>query len=94
MMYLTGLCGKQDEEAAFICLREAAERGNVFAMGHMVAYYYKRKLFTKAVDLAMRSVRVVVRVMMSAQGHCNDDVGPRGSGVSGGHDVSPGSLQS
>ena len=56
MMYLTGLCGKQDDEAAFICLREAAERGNVFAMGHMVAYYYKRKLFTKAVDLAVRSV--------------------------------------
>ena len=69
MMYLTGLCGKKDEEAAFICLREAAERGNVFAMGHMVAYYYKRKLFTKAVDLAMRSVQGVIG------GH---EVSPRG----------------
>ena len=41
-------------DKAFVCLREAAERGNVYAMGNLVAYYYKRKLMTKAVELAAR----------------------------------------
>jgi TPR repeat protein len=53
-MYQNGLGCKKDMNSAFICLREAAERGNVYAMGHLVAYYYKRKLYTKTVELAAR----------------------------------------
>ena len=54
VMYLNGLGCRKDPESAFVCLRGAAERGNVYAMGHLVAYYYKRKLYTKTVDLAAR----------------------------------------
>lgn len=49
---MEGLGVKQNLNSAFICLRDAASRGNVFAMGNLVAYYYMRKLFAKAVELA------------------------------------------
>ena len=51
---LAGIGTKVNMDKAFVCLREAAERGNVYAMGNLVAYYYKRKLMTKAVELAAR----------------------------------------
>jgi TPR repeat protein len=51
-MYLEGLGIRKDLDSAFVCLRDASDRGNVYAMGHLVAYYYQRKLFTKAVELA------------------------------------------
>lgn len=54
MMYLLGMGTKADPESAFICLREAAERGNIYALANLIAYYYKRKLFSKAVELAAR----------------------------------------
>ena len=52
--FAEGIGTKVDWDKAFVCLREAAERGNVYAMGNLVAYYYKRKLMTKAVELAAR----------------------------------------
>ncbi|OWF38358.1 LRP2-binding protein-like [Mizuhopecten yessoensis] len=54
IMYEHGIGVKVDLDAANACLKEAAERGNVYAMGHLVAQYYRRKLFTKASDLAAR----------------------------------------
>ena len=54
VMYQNGLGCKQNMESAFICLRHAADRGNVYAQGNLVAYYYKRKLYTKTVELAAR----------------------------------------
>ncbi len=54
VMYLHGLGTKPNVDSAFTCLRHAAERGNVYAMGNLVAYYYKRKLYTKTVELAAR----------------------------------------
>ena len=54
VMYMLGLGTGRDYDSAFVCLREAAERGNVYAMGNLVGYYYKRKLYTKAVQLASR----------------------------------------
>lgn len=53
-MYLGGLGVKQDEESAAICFREATNRGNVYAAGHLVGYYYRHKLYTKAVALAAK----------------------------------------
>ncbi len=53
-MFLNGLGCKKNIDSAIICLREAAERGNVYAMGNLASYYYKQKLFTKAVELAAR----------------------------------------
>lgn len=54
VMYMYGMGVKKNPESAFECLTEATRRGNVYAMGHMVAFYYKRKLFTKCVDMASR----------------------------------------
>jgi len=54
VMHLNGLGTKINPDSAFICLREAARRGNVYAMGHLVAHYYKHKLYTKAMELAAR----------------------------------------
>ncbi|ELT91021.1 hypothetical protein CAPTEDRAFT_223760 [Capitella teleta] len=54
VMYQNGLGVKQDASAAFVCLREAASRGNVYAMGNLVSHYYKRKFYTKCMELAAR----------------------------------------
>ncbi|KAM4815345.1 LOW QUALITY PROTEIN: LRP2-binding protein-like [Thomomys bottae] len=50
--YGQGIC--QNTEAALHCLREAAERGNVYAQGILVEYYYKMKFFTKCVTFSKR----------------------------------------
>ncbi|KAM6221970.1 LRP2-binding protein isoform 1-T1 [Rhynchocyon petersi] len=54
LMYLYGHGIRQDTEAALHCLREAAERGNVYAQGNLVEYYYKMKFFTKCVTFSKR----------------------------------------
>uniref|UniRef100_H3A6H1 LRP2-binding protein n=1 Tax=Latimeria chalumnae TaxID=7897 RepID=H3A6H1_LATCH len=54
VMYLYGLGIRQDLASAFQCLKEAAERGNMYAQGHLVIYYYKKKMFTKAAQLAKK----------------------------------------
>ncbi|XP_067104412.1 LRP2-binding protein [Osmerus mordax] len=54
VMFLYGRGVRQDPEAALDCLKEASERGNVYAQAHLVAYYYHRKLYTRAVTLAKR----------------------------------------
>lgn len=53
-MYFYGQGIRKDPEAALQCLREAAERGNVYAQGHLVEYYYKMKFFTKCVAFSKR----------------------------------------
>ncbi|KAJ8416530.1 hypothetical protein AAFF_G00358180 [Aldrovandia affinis] len=54
VMYLYGMGTRQDYQSALLCLMEASERGNVYAQGHLVGYYYYRKLFSKAAILAKR----------------------------------------
>uniref|UniRef100_A0A2K6GHG0 LRP2-binding protein n=2 Tax=Propithecus coquereli TaxID=379532 RepID=A0A2K6GHG0_PROCO len=54
LMYFYGQGIRQDTEAALHCLREAAERGNVYAQGNLVQYYYKMKFFTKCVAFSKR----------------------------------------
>ncbi|XP_048747336.1 LRP2-binding protein-like [Ostrea edulis] len=54
VMYEYGIGVKQDADSAYVCLKEASDRGNVYAMGNLVANYYRRKLYTKAADLATR----------------------------------------
>lgn len=57
VMYLYGLGIKRNLHFALECLKEAAERGNVYAQGHLVSYYYNRKLYTKAAELAKKIVQ-------------------------------------
>ncbi|KAI5211277.1 Lrp2-Binding Protein [Manis pentadactyla] len=54
LMYFHGQGIHQDTEAALQCLREAAERGNVYAQGTLVEYYYKMKFFTKCAAFSKR----------------------------------------
>ncbi|XP_050395876.1 LRP2-binding protein isoform X2 [Patella vulgata] len=54
VMYEYGIGVKHNSDSAYICLKEASDRGNVYAMGNLVAHYYRRKLFTKASALALR----------------------------------------
>jgi len=53
-MYLEGKGIRKSESSAYECLKEAAERGNVYAQGRLVQLYYQKRLYTKASDLARR----------------------------------------
>ncbi|XP_067314194.1 LRP2-binding protein [Pseudorasbora parva] len=54
VMYLYGLGVQKDPDAALFCLKDAAERGNVYAQGHLTACYYHRKLYSRAAALGER----------------------------------------
>ncbi|XP_039606932.1 LRP2-binding protein isoform X1 [Polypterus senegalus] len=54
VMYLYGYGIPQDTQAAFECLKEASERGNVYAQGHLITHYYNKKLYSRAAELAKR----------------------------------------
>ncbi|KAL2077674.1 hypothetical protein ACEWY4_027178 [Coilia grayii] len=56
IMYLHGQGIHKNMESALYCLKGAAERGNVYAQGHLVACYYQRKIYPKAVALAKRII--------------------------------------
>ncbi|NXC35171.1 LR2BP protein, partial [Campylorhamphus procurvoides] len=55
IMYLYGQGIRQNTKAALECLRKAAERGNIYAQGHLVEYYYTKKFFSNAAALAKRT---------------------------------------
>ncbi|KAF7248869.1 LRP2-binding protein [Varanus komodoensis] len=55
LMYLYGHGIHQNLKAALECLNQASDRGNVYAKGHLVEYYYRRKFFTKAAEFAKRT---------------------------------------
>ncbi|NXK92162.1 LR2BP protein, partial [Formicarius rufipectus] len=55
IMYLYGHGIHQNTKAALECLRKAAERGNIYAQGHLVEYYYTKKFYSKAAALAKRT---------------------------------------
>ncbi|NXI54209.1 LR2BP protein, partial [Chloroceryle aenea] len=54
VMYLYGKGIRQNTKAALECLREAAERGNIYAQGHLVEYYYNRRFYSTAAAVAKR----------------------------------------
>ncbi|XP_064600109.1 LRP2-binding protein-like [Liolophura sinensis] len=70
VMYEYGVGVKADTDAAYICLTEAADRGNVYAMGNLIAHYYKRKLFTKAADLASRVAELTDITTLASETDC------------------------
>ncbi|XP_078071418.1 LRP2-binding protein [Mustelus asterias] len=54
LLYLTGQGIQKDKHSAWVCLKEASSRGNVYAQGHLVAYFYSCKLYHSTVELAER----------------------------------------
>lgn len=54
VMYLYGLGVNKDLNAAYVCLKEASDRGNIYAQGNLTYYYYQRKMYTKAAELAAK----------------------------------------
>ncbi|XP_067932530.1 LRP2-binding protein-like isoform X1 [Watersipora subatra] len=73
VMYMHGLGVKKNMESAFECLSEASQRGNVYAMGHMVAFYYKRKLYTKCVDMASRVAQLDNLQQVAEETECQEN---------------------
>ena len=59
-MYLSGFGTKKSAESALICFKEASNRGNIYATGHLISYFYQNKLFTKALGLAARYVILII----------------------------------
>lgn len=59
MMYDHGLGVEKNFETSFKCFKSAAERGNVYAMGHLSLQYYKNKMFRNAFDVAKRLVNAI-----------------------------------
>uniref|UniRef100_A0A8C9LF73 LRP2-binding protein n=1 Tax=Pavo cristatus TaxID=9049 RepID=A0A8C9LF73_PAVCR len=55
VMYLYGQGVRRNTKAALECLKAAAERGNIYAQGHLVEYYYNRKFFSTAAAIAKRT---------------------------------------
>ncbi|XP_062431703.1 LRP2-binding protein isoform X3 [Rhea pennata] len=55
VMYLYGQGVHQNTKAGLECLKKAAERGNIYAQGHLVEYYYNRKFYSTAVAVAKSS---------------------------------------
>lgn len=53
-IYYHGIGVKQDLSAAYECLTNSSERGNVYSMGLLSDYYFKHKFFAKAYDLSKK----------------------------------------
>lgn len=53
-MYYHGIGVKQDISAAYECLTNSSERGNVYSMGLLSDYYFRNKFFAKAYDLSKK----------------------------------------
>ena len=53
-MLLDGHGCKRDEEEGFEWLRKAAQIGNVYGTGLLALNYFRKKLFSKAVECANR----------------------------------------
>jgi TPR repeat protein len=53
-MYYYGIGVKKNINAAYECLTNASERGNVYSMGILSEYYYKNKFFAKAFELSKK----------------------------------------
>jgi len=70
VMYMFALGVNKKIQSAFECLKEAADRGNVYAMGNLVALYYERKLFTKASDLGCKVAQLEDPLLLSKQTGC------------------------
>lgn len=51
-MYYFGLGCKRDLEAAYECLTNSSERGNIFSMGLLCDYYYRNKFYIKTCELS------------------------------------------
>ena len=70
VMYLYGIGVKENTDSAYICLKDASDRGNVYAMGNLISLFYKRKLYTKAADLASKWVTSPLRLSAKPRWSC------------------------
>nr|XP_033814716.1 LRP2-binding protein [Geotrypetes seraphini] len=70
VMYMNGLGVRKNMETAVGCLKRASERGNVYAQGYLVSYYYKRKMFITTVELATRIAHYDDIAMLAKKTDC------------------------
>ncbi|KAL8576312.1 hypothetical protein ACOMHN_006235 [Nucella lapillus] len=70
VMYLHGLGVRKDKAAAYLCLKNASDRGNVYATANLVALFYHHKLFSRVVDLAVRASEMTDIQAIARQTDC------------------------
>ncbi|XP_062514416.1 LRP2-binding protein-like [Corticium candelabrum] len=56
VMYEHGVGTRVDTKMALRCLKDASDRGSVYATASLVAHYFNRRLYTKAVQFALTVV--------------------------------------
>lgn len=83
VMYEHGLGTDIDREMAFKCLKEASDRGSVYAAASLVAHYFNRRLYSKAVQSAVRIVGMDKKDIESTarDTHCEPTFVSRGVAV-------------
>jgi len=70
MMYEHGIGVEQSEEHSFRCLKAAAERGSVYAMGNLALKFYANKMFRNSCDLAKKLSQLEDIALLSRQTDC------------------------
>ncbi|KAL4231349.1 LRP2 binding protein [Mactra antiquata] len=81
VMYEYGVGVRRNTDNAYICLKGASDRGNVYAMGNLVAHYYRRKLYTKAADLASRVAQLSDVQLIAKETDCLPSYISKGIGM-------------
>ncbi|ESO04642.1 hypothetical protein HELRODRAFT_78931 [Helobdella robusta] len=69
-MYLHGMGVKENEEKGYQYLKEASTKGNLYAKGNLINYYYLRMLYTKAGELATTMVDITDIASASKETGC------------------------
>ncbi|RNA23481.1 LRP2-binding -like [Brachionus plicatilis] len=80
-MYYYGIGCKKDYEAAYECLTNSSERGNVFSMGLLCDYYYRNKFYVKATELAKKVSELNDIDKISRETNCLRDFICKGIGL-------------
>ena len=52
VMYLQGIGCKKNEKSGVYCLKNAAAKNNTYALGRLVEYYYKKKIYGHCIESA------------------------------------------
>eukprot|EP00794_Sanderia_malayensis_P005272 gene5272-5938_t len=56
VMYNFGLGISKNANLSYQCFKQAADRGNIYAIGNLSFYYYRQKLYNNAVDFSQRVI--------------------------------------
>jgi len=70
VMYFLGIGVGKNIQSAFLCLKEASSRGNIYAKGNLVAFYYDQKMFCLASDLGYKVSQLEFPNILARRTNC------------------------